>query len=291
MSPRGLDVLRNADLVFCEDTRITRKLLSAFGIARRLFSLNEQNEEQRIPGVLRALGNGKRVALLSDAGTPLVSDPGFRLVRAAAAAGMAVSAVPGPNAALLAVILSGLPPYPFLYLGFVPTRAAARQASFEQVRQLERAGLHASLVWHEAPHRLAATLEDLARCFCARQAAVARELTKRFEEVRRGPLDQLAEHYKEAEVRGEITLVVGPAAETRAAASEQREELRALLAGGMSVKDAVARLAAASGARRRELYREALALRRAAGTMATASSPLSSSPRPEPSRADDGSRT
>lgn len=287
MSPRGLEAIRNADLVFCEDTRITRKLLSAFGIARRLFSLNEQNEEQRIPGVLAALGKGKSVAVLSDAGTPLVSDPGFRLVRRATAAGFSVSAVPGANAALVALTLSGLPPYPFLYLGFIPARAGARRASFEHVRQLERAGLHASLVWHEAPHRLAAALADLARCFGPREAAVTRELTKRFEEVRRAPLDKLARHYENAEVRGEITLVVGPAPAERAAASEQRDELRELLASGMSVKDAVTRVAGASGAPRKEVYREALALRRAADATLALPPPLSSSPLPSSSGGDE----
>ncbi|HTU52572.1 MAG TPA: 16S rRNA (cytidine(1402)-2'-O)-methyltransferase [Acetobacteraceae bacterium] len=263
MTARGIAALRGADLVLCEDTRVARRLLSAFGIVARLSALHEHNEERRIPALLAALEAGRRVALISDAGTPVLSDPGFRLVRAAVAAGLPVSAVPGPSAALMALTISGLPPSPFLFLGFPPPRAAARRAAFARVAGWERAGLRASLVWHEAPHRLAATLADLAAAFGTREAAVARELTKRFEEVRRGTLAALAAHYREAEARGEVTLVVGPAAPEAAEVSPAGIEarLKAALAGGMSVKEAVAAVAGETGAKRREVYAAALALK------------------------------
>ena len=260
---RALAALRAADLVLCEDTRITGPMARAFGVPARLSALHEHNEERRIPELLRLLGEGRRIALVSDAGTPLISDPGFRLVRAAVAAGLPVSAVPGPNAALMALTLSGLPPTPFLFLGFPPPRPAARRAAFARIAALERAGLAATLLWHEAPHRLAATLADLASAFAPRDAAVARELTKRFEEVRRGTLAELAAHYRTAPVRGEITLVVGPAA-AEVAAAPAREcdaRLEALLAGGMSVSKAAASVAAETGAPRRQVYARALALK------------------------------
>ncbi len=263
MTARGIAALKAADLVLCEDTRVARQLLSAFAIVARLSALHEHNEERRIPALLAALAAGRRIALISDAGTPVLSDPGFRLVRAAVAAGLPVSAVPGPSAAVMALTISGLPPSPFLFLGFPPPRAAARRAAFGRVAGWERAGLRASLVWHEAPHRLAATLADLFSVFGAREAAVARELTKRFEEVRRGTLAALAAHYREAEARGEITLVVGPAASEAVEVSPAGVEglLKAALAGGMSVKEAVAAVAAETGAKRREVYAAALALK------------------------------
>ncbi len=265
---RGIAALRTADLVLCEDTRVTRRLLGAFGILARLSPLHEHNEARRIPEILAALKAGQRVALVSDAGTPLLSDPGFKLVRAAVSAGLPVSAVPGPNAALMALSISGLPPSPFLFLGFPPPRKAARRAGLAHLAGLERAGLRATLVWHEAPHRLAATLADLAATFGAREAAVARELTKRFEEVRRGTLAALAAYYRESPALGEITLVVGPPTgevptgevkENSATGIEQR--LEALLAEGMSLRASVARVTEETGAKRREVYARALALK------------------------------
>ncbi len=261
---RALATLRAADLVLCEDTRNTRHLARVFAIGAPLSALHEHNEAHRIPEILRLLAAGRRVALVSDAGTPLISDPGFRLLRAAVAAGVPVSAVPGPSAALMALTLSGLPPQPCLFLGFPPPRAAARRASFARLSALEKAGLSATLVWYEAPHRLAATLADLATALGPRQAAVGRELTKRFEEVRRGALAELAEHYRTAPARGEITLVVAPAAEAAAepAAAEIEARLARLLARKTSVREAVALVARETGAPRRAVYARALALNR-----------------------------
>jgi 16S rRNA (cytidine1402-2'-O)-methyltransferase len=263
MTPRAVAVLRAADLALCEDTRVTARLCAAWGISTRLSPLHDFNEEGRIDGVLVLLRQGRRIALVSDAGTPLLSDPGFRLVRAAVAAGLPVNALPGPNAALLALTLSGLPPLPFLCLGFPPPRSAARRAAFAALRAAERAGLSATLVWYEAPHRVAETLADLLAVFGDRPAAVARELTKRFEEVRRDGLAALAAHYATHAARGEVTLVVGPAPAEAAAEADIDALLRAALAEG-SVKQAVANVTAATGLPRKQVYARALALGAAA---------------------------
>ena len=227
------------------------------GAKARLQPLHEHNEDASIPSVLHALRQGRRVALVSDAGMPLVSDPGYRLVRAALAEGLPVGAVPGANAAVMALVLSGLPPLPFLMLGFPPPRQAARRAAFGQVRAVERAGLAATLIWYEAPHRLAETLADMAEAFGARQAAVARELTKRFEEVRRGTLAELAAFYAANAARGEVSIVVGPPEEA------DHEDLDGRLRAALdrnSVKDAAALVAAATGLPRKLVYARALAL-------------------------------
>jgi 16S rRNA (cytidine1402-2'-O)-methyltransferase len=259
MTPRGLTIFRAAALVLCEDTRVTSRLLAAHGISARLLALHEHNEEQRIETVLAALREGQLVALVSDAGTPLLSDPGYRLVRAAIAAGRPVGAVPGPNAALTALVLSGLPPHPFLFMGFPPPKVAARHAAFGRLRAAERAGLSATMIWHEAPHRVAESLADLAEAFGARPAALARELTKRFEEVRRGTLPELAAGCVADPPRGEITLVVGPGSEEAADAEELDARLRAALAGN-SLKDAAALVATATGLPRKLVYARALEL-------------------------------
>ena len=158
LSPRAVAALRAADTLLCEDTRVTARLCAVFDITATRLTLHDHNEQARIGQVLRLLGQGRRVALVSDAGTPLVSDPGFRLVRAVLAAGLPVDAVPGANAALLALTLSGLPPQPFLFVGFLPPRTAARRVVLARLRSAERAGLAATLLIYEAPHRLAATL-------------------------------------------------------------------------------------------------------------------------------------
>ncbi|MGH7107837.1 MAG: 16S rRNA (cytidine(1402)-2'-O)-methyltransferase [Acetobacteraceae bacterium] len=269
LSARARATLQAADLVLCEDTRNTLRLAHRFEIRAPLSALHEHNEDRRIPEVLGLLGQGRRIALVADAGTPLISDPGYRLVRAAVAAGLPVSAVPGPNAALMALTLSGLPPLPALFLGFLPPRRVARRAALAAIAGLEKSGLSATLVWHEAPHRLAAALADLAAAFGPRGAAVARELTKRFEEIRRGNLPELALHYGLSPARGEITLVVAPAPEAAAGAGAGQSpepieaRLSALLTEGVSVREAVAVVAAESGQPRRTVYARALALTRA----------------------------
>lgn len=262
LAPRAIAALRGADAVLCEDSRTTGAMLARLGVEATLIPLHDHNEAAQVPKMLERLEQGQRLVLVSDAGTPLVSDPGFRLARAAMAQGLPVSAIPGPNAALMALILSGLPPQPFLFQGFLPPRAAARDGVLQRLKGLERAGLAASLIFYEAPHRLAETLAGMAQAFGAeRPAAVARELTKRFEEIRRDTLGNLAAHYATAEARGEICIVVGPAAEEAAAdATELDTKLREAFAAGLSVKDAADAVAAATGLKRRDVYRQALTI-------------------------------
>jgi 16S rRNA (cytidine1402-2'-O)-methyltransferase len=257
LTPRAREALRAADVILCEDTRHSARLLAAIGAKARLQPLHEHNEDASIPAVLDMLGQGVRIALISDAGVPLVSDPGYRLVRAAIASRMPVGAVPGPNAGITALVLSGLPPLPFLFQGFLPPRQAARRAALGRLRAAERAGLAATLIWYEAPHRLAETLADMADALGGRPGAVARELTKRFEEVRRGSLPELAAHYAAHAARGEVTIVVGPPEQDDPEDLDVR--LRTALEAN-SVKDAAALVAAATGLPRRLVYARALAL-------------------------------
>jgi len=261
LPPRGREALASADTILCEDTRHTARLMAAIGARARLVALHEHNEDARIPEVLERLRAGASVALVSDAGTPLVSDPGYRLVRAVIAEGLPVTAVPGPNAALTALVLSGLPPLPFLVLGFPPPRPAARRAAFTRLRAAERAGLAATLIWHEAPHRLGESLADMAATFGDRPAAVCRELTKLFEEVRHGGLKALADAYAAAPPRGEITVVVGPAPEEHAGEPELEVLLTEAL-GTHTTRDAAALVAEATGLPRRVVYARAMQLAR-----------------------------
>lgn len=263
LSPRALAAFREADAVVCEDTRVTGGMLARHGVSVTLLPLHEHNEEAQVPGLLARLRQGQRLALASDAGTPLVSDPGYRLVRAAIEAGIGVSGIPGPNAAVMALTLSGLPPDSFLFQGFLPARAGPRAAALARLRAVERAGLSASLIFYESPHRLAESLAAMAEALGGdRPAAVARELTKLFEEVRRGTLAELSAWYATAEARGEICVVVGPAPEE---APTGEAELDARLAeaeaAGLSLRDAAAAVAQATGLPRKQVYARALARR------------------------------
>jgi len=206
LSPRARAVLEAADVVAAEDTRHTGRLLAALGIRRRLESFHEHNETAATPRLIAQLKAGRSVALASDAGTPGLSDPGFVLVRAAVVEGIRVSAVPGPTALIAALTVSGLPTDAFTFTGFLPPRPGRRRRALQAL-----AGLPHTLVFYESPHRLAATLAEMAEVFGDRPAAVCRELTKRFEEVRRGPLAELAAFYATSPARGEFTLVVAGA--------------------------------------------------------------------------------
>jgi 16S rRNA (cytidine1402-2'-O)-methyltransferase len=259
---RALWVLRNVDRILCEDTRVTGRLLARFGITTPLDPYHDHNADRVRPAVLEALRRGERLALVSDAGTPLVSDPGYKLVRATLAEDLPVTAAPGPSAAMTALILSGLPPDVFLFAGFLPSRSVARRRALGQW-----AGLAATLVFFEGPSRLAASLADMAEILGDRAAAVARELTKRHEEIRRGRLSELAANYRAAGApRGEAVVVIGPPEPAQTAMSEGDidNRLRALLAAH-SLRDAVARLAGETGLARRALYDRALALQRGEG--------------------------
>lgn len=216
---------------------------------------HEHNAARMRPRILARLASGERVALVSDAGTPLVSDPGLKLVQAAIEAGNAVTVVPGPNAALAALVLSGLPSDRFMFAGFLPPKAAARRAALQEL-----APVKATLVLYESPSRLAAALDDMLAVLGDRPAAVARELTKLFEEVRRGTLAELAAHYATiAPPKGEVTLVIGPPLDAAPALDEAALDARldAALAAH-SLKDAVARVAAETGLPRRAVYLRAL---------------------------------
>lgn len=199
---RALRILGEADRIYAEDTRRSGVLLRHHGIAARPISLHAHNEAARVREVLSALGAGRRVALVSDAGSPLVSDPGIRLVDAVLAGGHEVESIPGPSAVIAALSVSGLAPHPFVFLGFLPRKSGARRNRLEAYR--ERAE---TLILFESPHRIGALLEDASAALGARRACVARELTKLHEEVARGNLETLAERFREG-ARGEITLVI-----------------------------------------------------------------------------------
>jgi 16S rRNA (cytidine1402-2'-O)-methyltransferase len=262
-SPRAQETLATSDAILCEDTRTSSVLLRAYDIRTKLIALHEHNEEARIPQLVAAMQEGARYTLISDAGTPLVSDPGYRLVRAAIEAGLPVSGVPGPNAAVFALTLSGLPPQPFLFVGFLPPKTGPRRAALERLRNAEAAGLSATLVFYEAPHRLADTLADAAEIFGPRPAAVCRELSKHYEEVRRETLPALSTHYSAEAPRGEITLVIGPATAEPATAQTLDQALELALAQ-MSLKDAAAAVATATGLPKKQVYARALELGRKA---------------------------
>lgn len=252
---RALDVLAASDLVLAEDTRVTAKLLSAYGLAKRLERYDEHAAARARPKALAALAAGGRVALVSDAGTPLVSDPGYRLVTEALAAGAAVWPIPGASSALAALSVAGLPTDRFLFAGFPPPKSAARRTFLEGLK-----GVRATLVLFEGASRLGASLADMAAVLGPRPAAVARELTKLHETVARGDLASLAADPALAAPKGEVVVVVGPPAE----ADATRIDVDAALAEALtrlSPADAAREIAAASGAPRRELYARALALK------------------------------
>ena len=257
---RALSILAGADGILAEDTRVSRTLLARYGIDTPLSPYHEHNAAEARPRALRRIAEGQALALISDAGTPLISDPGYKLVAEAVALSLPVSAAPGPSAALAALCVAGLPTDRFFFEGFLPVKRSARR---ERINALS--AVPGTLIFYEAPGRLADTLGDLALELGPRPAAVARELTKLYEEVRRGRLDKLAAEYAAGEApRGEIVIVVG-AAEARPPISEDaldREIAETLTK--LSVKDAAAALAAKHGLPRRRVYARALALAGAA---------------------------
>ncbi len=253
---RALDVLRGVDLIVCEDTRVTRKLLSAYAIKARLTVYHDHNADRVRPALIARLKAGESLALVTDAGMPLISDPGYKLVREAVASGVAVTVVPGPSATIAALSLSGLPPDRFLCAGFLPARPAARQTALDRLRLVD-----ATLLFFESPRRLAECLGELLAAFGDRPAAVAREITKLYEEVRRGCLSELAAYYRDAgPPRGEIVIVVGPPLETVATPEADLDDRLRVALAAMSHRDAAALVAAATGLPRRQVYARALAL-------------------------------
>lgn len=251
---RALETLAAADAVACEDTRVSRKLLEHYGIAAATIPYHDHNAETARPKILERLVAGEAVALISDAGTPLISDPGYKLVRAAREAGHAVTAIPGASSVLAALTASGLPTDRFFFEGFLPAKVAQRQA-----RIAELAPIPATLVLFEGGSRIAEALRDLAEGLGAREAAIGRELTKLHEEVIGGTLDTLAHKADAIETRGEFVLVIAPPLTAPASDAEIDTLLRRALSR-MSVKDAVAEIALATGRARRDVYRRALAM-------------------------------
>lgn len=260
---RALEVLAAADLLACEDTRVTRRLLDRYGIRTPMMAYNEHNDARAAPKILARLREGGSVALVSDAGTPLVSDPGQRLVEAALAEGLPVFPLPGPSAPVAALVASGFPATPFAFAGFLPPQQGKRLRA-----AAELAGFPGTLVFFESPNRLGASLADLVTALGGqRQAAVCREITKLHEEVRRGRLADLAQHYGANRARGEIVIVVGPGA---GGESEQPDpagvrDLLLELLETMTVSKAAAEAARLTGLARRDLYAQALELRKGGG--------------------------
>ena len=265
---RALDVLAAADRVFAEDTRVAAKLLSAYGLSRKLEPYHDHNGEQMRPRVLEALARGERVALVSDAGTPLVSDPGFKLVREATAQGTRVFTVPGASAVLAALTVAGLPTDRFLFAGFPPPKTAGRRRFFSELAEVR-----ATLLFFESGPRLAASLADMAAVFGPREAAIARELTKLYEECVRGTLDALAADPRLASLKGEIVVVVAPG-EASAPSAEDADAVLAEALGRLSPGEA-----ASEAARGWDCAARALAARH--GAECPVSAPAPCAPRPD----------
>src|SRR5689334_301312 len=258
---RALETLAGADVLACEDTRVTRVLLDRYGIQNRPFAYHEHNADEAGPRLLQALEAGKSVALVSDAGTPLVSDPGYRLAQQAIEAGYRVIPIPGASAPLAALVGSGLPNDAFLFAGFLPTKDKARRA-----RLAEFANAPATLIFFESPHRIGATLLAAADVLGgARQASVCRELTKTYEEFRRGTLSDLAVHYEEHDnVKGEIVLVIGPPKEQPATEADV-DAILTDLAKSLPTAKAATEAARLTGLPRKVLYQKLLDMKAANG--------------------------
>lgn len=258
MTLRAIETLRRVDIIACEDTREAGKLASAYGIKTPRVPYHDHNAARERPRLIAQMQEGRAVGLISDAGTPLVSDPGYKLVEAAVAAGVMVTTVPGASACLSALQLSALPSDRFMFAGFLPPKAGARQAALQDV-----AAVPATLIFYETAPRLAESLADMAKVLGDRPAAVVREITKKFEEARRGTLLSLATHYEEAgPPKGEIVVVVGPpGANASAGWGDARVAMAVAVAlddEGLSVKDAAAKIALQSGRKKGDVYDLAL---------------------------------
>jgi len=256
ISLRALETLRACDVIAAEDTRVTSKLLAIHGISRPLIPYNDHNGPQMRPKILARLERGERVVLVSDAGTPLVSDPGYKLVREAIAAGASIIALPGPSAVLTALTLSGLPSDRFLFAGFLSARPGERKAALEEVK-----GVGATLIFFESAQRLAESLTAMAQVLGDRQAVVARELTKLHEEVLRGSLTELAAHYeKSGAPKGEVTLLIAGPQESAPDSGKIDAALKAALVF-MPVKAAADLIAGLTDGSRKQIYARALELK------------------------------
>jgi 16S rRNA (cytidine1402-2'-O)-methyltransferase len=252
---RALETLAGVDIIACEDTRITRRLTERYGISAQLKPYHEHNAALARPKILERLAQGASIALVSDAGTPLISDPGFKLVREVCAAGHTVIALPGPSSVLAALAVAALPTDRFFFEGFLPPRETARRARLAELARIE-----ATLVMFESGSRVQDTLADLAAIMGSRDAAICREMTKLHEEIRRAPVSELAQAAATLETRGEFVLVIGPPANDATMAVDELDELLRQRLARDSVKDAVAHAVELSGRPRREIYARALEL-------------------------------
>lgn len=254
ISLRALEVLQGVDAILCEDTRVTSRLLAHYDIKKPLLAYHDHNAQRLLPKVVARLAAGERLAQVTDAGTPLISDPGYRLVTAALEKGVPVIPIPGASAPLAALMAAGLPTDRFLFAGFLPEKSAARRAALAEL-----AAVPATLVFFEAPHRLGAALADMAAVLGDRPAAVCRELTKKFEETRRDALPRLAQAYAGTKVKGEVVVVVGGPAK-----AEPAHDLDALLEEALarlSLSAAVREVTEMTGLSRRQVYERALKLK------------------------------
>ncbi len=252
LSPRAARLLAAVAVIACEDTRRTAKLLAHLGVHTPLLSYHQHNEPRRVAELVARLEAGQDVALVSDAGMPLVSDPGLLLVRAAIAAGIAVVPVPGANALLAALAASGLPPEPFYFAGFLPAKPTPRQRLLAAWRQRPE-----TIVFYEAPHRLLPALADLEAAFgVSRPLVVARELTKLHEEILRGSIAELRAHFTRQEPRGEFTLLLGPGAPAAALPAEAVRRMQEAVAAGLDPKLAAKKIARDLGLPRAEVFRQ-----------------------------------
>lgn len=258
MTIRGLETLAGADIIACEDTRVSRTLLDRYGIATRPYAYHEHNAERVGPKLMEALEAGKSVALISDAGTPLVSDPGYRISQSAIEAGLTVVPIPGASAPMAALVASGLPSDTFLFAGFLPSKDKARRDRYAALASTE-----ATLMFFESPNRVAASLKAAAEVFGPdRPAAVCRELTKAYEEFRRGTLGELAACYEGENVRGEIVLVIGPGS-TPPPSEEDVDALLSKLCADLPAGKAATEAARLTGKPRKDLYSRLLAMKAA----------------------------
>lgn len=257
ISDRAVKTLKSADIVACEDTRVTAKLFSLLGISAPLTPYHEHNADKVRPALMKRLKNGETVALVSDAGTPLVNDPGYRLVQDCIAENVYVTAVPGASAVLTALQLSGLPCHRFLFSGFLPVKSAARKKELKELSTV-----NSTLIFYEAPQRIEETLDDMLDVLGDRRIAVARELTKRFEETLRASLSQVIANYRKNGVpKGEFVLVVAPPDKEEKIGEEKLKEILVSALQKMSLKDAVAQTVKMTGLNKKQVYETALALK------------------------------
>ncbi len=256
LSLRGIEILQNVDVIACEDTRVTGKILSRHAIDTAMKAYHEHNAKRARPGLLRIIKAGGAVALVSDAGTPAISDPGFRLVNECILQGLEITAAPGANAAITGLILSGLPTDRFLFAGFLPAKSKQRTQELAGLAEVP-----ATLIFYESAKRLPAALADMAEQLGDRPAAVTRELTKLHEEIRRGSLSELSNHYQETGApKGEIVIVIGPPLKKAALTEAKLDELIRQALPDNSVRDVAAELARETGVAKRQIYARALEL-------------------------------